>query len=137
LAPLQYAKIKRIKRVIFRLNFLFRFDAGPRNYANFRAESVVSIPRGKASLAAFWRHRFSAFWLRSKCSICSSQFELWDVFHWKTNEIKCIFATWTGFSRCLHHPVRELAPHCITARIGSFIELKKIILKHDLVRPGA
>ena len=30
------------------------------------------------------RHRFSAFWLRSKCSICSYQLNIWYVPHWGT-----------------------------------------------------
>ena len=30
------------------------------------------------------RHRFSAFWLRSKCSICSYQLNIWYVAHWVT-----------------------------------------------------
>jgi len=29
-------------------------------------------------------HRFSAFWLRSKCSICSYQLNIWYVPHWGT-----------------------------------------------------
>jgi len=30
------------------------------------------------------RHRFSAFWLRSKCSICSYQLNIWYVLHRRT-----------------------------------------------------
>ena len=30
-------------------------------------------------------HRFSAFWLRSKCSICSYQLNIWYVLHWGTS----------------------------------------------------
>lgn len=30
------------------------------------------------------RYRFSAFWLRSKCSICSYQLNIWYVAHWVT-----------------------------------------------------
>ena len=29
-------------------------------------------------------HRFSAYWLRSKCSICSYQLNIWYVAHWVT-----------------------------------------------------
>ena len=29
-------------------------------------------------------YRFSAFWLRSKCSICSYQLNIWYVAHWAT-----------------------------------------------------
>jgi len=32
-----------------------------------------------------WRYRFSAFWLRSKCSICSYQLNIWYVPHWGTS----------------------------------------------------
>ena len=39
----------------------------------------VQIPSG----AKIW-HRFSAFWLRSKCSICSYQLNIWYVPHWGT-----------------------------------------------------
>jgi len=31
-----------------------------------------------------WSYRFSAFWLRSKCSICSYQLNIWYVLHWST-----------------------------------------------------
>lgn len=31
------------------------------------------------------RYRFSAFWLRSKCSICSYQLNIWYVPHWGTS----------------------------------------------------
>ena len=30
-------------------------------------------------------YRFSAFWLRSKCSICSYQLNIWYVLHWRTS----------------------------------------------------
>ena len=35
-------------------------------------------------LSVFWQYRFSAFWLRSKCSICSYQLNIWYVAHWVT-----------------------------------------------------
>ena len=31
------------------------------------------------------QYRFSAFWLRSKCSICSYQLNIWYVPHWGTS----------------------------------------------------
>ena len=36
-------------------------------------------------LLSVFRHRFSAFWLRSKCSICSYQLNIWYVPHWGTS----------------------------------------------------
>lgn len=35
--------------------------------------------------ATIFQHRFSAFWLRSKCSICSYQLNIWYVPHWGTS----------------------------------------------------
>ena len=40
--------------------------------------------RGRAETQSF-RHRFSAFWLRSKCSICSYQLNIWYVDHVSTS----------------------------------------------------
>ena len=40
--------------------------------------------RGRAETQTF-RHRFSAFWLRSKCSICSYQLNIWYVDHVSTS----------------------------------------------------
>ena len=34
-----------------------------------------------AWLRTLWKHRFSAFWLRSKCSICSYQLNIWYEDH--------------------------------------------------------
>lgn len=36
----------------------------------------------KMSVEILHRHRFSAFWLRSKCSICSYQLNIWYDPHW-------------------------------------------------------
>ena len=38
----------------------------------------------KWCMATFAQHRFSAFRLRSKCSICSYQLNIWYVVHWTT-----------------------------------------------------
>ena len=38
-----------------------------------------------AWLRTLWEHRFSAFWLRSKCSICSYQLNIWYVDHVSTS----------------------------------------------------
>ena len=38
----------------------------------------------KWSFEGVAQHRFSAFWLRSKCSICSYQLNIWYVVHWTT-----------------------------------------------------
>ena len=42
------------------------------------------INRGRAETQCL-RHRFSAFWLRSKCSICSYQLNIWYVDHVSTS----------------------------------------------------
>jgi len=54
--------------------------------------AVISInPGGWCLRSYFFRsgtcagHRFSAFWLRSKCSICSYQLNIWYVAHWVTS----------------------------------------------------
>ena len=76
-------------------------------------------------IASYWppvlpvcSYRFSAFWLRSKCSICSYQLNIWYKDHVSFFDIKLIFVRGLGFWSLLW-PCRELALHCSTARIGS------------------
>ena len=54
------------------------------NMRNFKSE--FEQPRKISNeWNRIWRHRFSAFWLRSKCSICSYQLNIWYVPHWGTS----------------------------------------------------
>ena len=44
-------------------------------------ECVVLITRDTYCYKTWHQHRFSAFWLRSKCSICSYQLNIWYEDH--------------------------------------------------------
>ena len=44
-------------------------------------------------------YRFSAFWLRSKCSICSYQLNLWYESYWALRDYQ-IFGTWWVVRAC-------------------------------------
>lgn len=63
---------------------------GPWNFAFSTISKLMKFSKDRhfqnyqGHLQEVLLYRFSALWLRSKCSICSSQFELWDVFHRKT-----------------------------------------------------
>ena len=48
-------------------------------------QKFTNVSHGTPLPRALWRHRFSAFWLRSKCSICSYQLNIWYVPHWGTS----------------------------------------------------
>ena len=66
-------------------------------------------------------YRFSAFWLRSKCSICSYQLNIWYVGHWSTSILNWFLKLdgelgacstsvtgWLGIAvppRTAHHPL--------------------------------
>ena len=56
--------------------FMMRFVRSPPFWCNF-------LEVGK--ITTLLRYRFSAFWLRSKCSICSYQLNIWYVPHWGTS----------------------------------------------------
>jgi len=61
-------------------------------------------------------HRFSAFWLRSKCSICSYQLNIWYVAQCHY-DIKLIFGLGRSV-RGLLHLCHGLARYCSTSGIG-------------------
>lgn len=65
-------------------------------------------------------YRFSAFWLRSKCSICSYQLNIWYVPHWGTSILNWFLNTGemsgacsalaTGWSGIAVHPESAHSP---------------------------
>jgi hypothetical protein len=61
-------------------------------------------------------YRFSAFWLRSKCSICSYQLNIWYSPHWGLSILNW-FLNLDRVFWCLHHLCRGLACYCSTGRI--------------------
>ena len=85
-------------------------------------QNVIDMKMGTRTwhIIIFWtrcRYRFSAFWLRSKCSICSYQLNIWYALHWSGFDIKLIFEhRWEvrGLLRSRH----GLARYCSTSEIG-------------------
>ena len=55
-----------------------------RGDANLRSISDMSSSASRSGIRTLQGYRFSAFWLRSKCSICSYQLNIWYVLHWGT-----------------------------------------------------
>ena len=72
--------------------------------------------RGGVWLWIIDRHRFSAFWLRSKCSICSYQLNIWYVDHWSTSILN-LFLNGDGMSGACSGPVKSWP--CIAVPQGS------------------
>ena len=65
------------------------------------------------------QHRFSAFWLRSKCSICSYQLNIWYGHHVWPQDVKLIFVRGWRF-RSLLRLCHRLAWHCSIARSSPY-----------------
>ena len=62
-------------------------------------------------------YRFSAFWLRSKCSICSYQLNIWYVFYMKTSILNW-FLERDEVPRGLLRPHHGLTRYCSTSGTG-------------------
>ena len=62
------------------------------------ARVCLSIP---VRLCSAPRHRFSAFWLRSECSICSIQINTWIIPIWNIR-VNWIFEGWRVLGACFH-----------------------------------
>ena len=62
-------------------------------------------------------YRFSAYGLRSKCSICSFKIDLLDIAYLAINETNSIFVLRRAV-RSLLHSLHGLASYCISSRTG-------------------
>ena len=95
---------------------------GRRCSSKLGTDSVICPPDwhccGEENPGQSWvQYRFSAFWLRSKCSICSYQLNIWYVPHRGTSILNWFldFRRWfTGLLGLL----QGLAWYCSTSRIG-------------------
>jgi len=87
--------------------------------------TVVDIFHIKGSRTIF-RYRFSAFWLRSKCSICSYQLNIWYVPHRGTSILNWFLALGEDAGACSDFPTGWPG---IAVPPGSAHSLRGVILK--------
>ena len=80
--------------------------------------------RGRAETQSF-RHRFSAFWLRSKCSICSYQLNIWYGLHCRSRILNW-FLNLGEVVRGLLHLRHGLTWYCSTSRNGPLLSWGEI-----------
>lgn len=109
---------------------LHQFSSVNRSRIGKAGDRPGSIRRYKTSTGTRFEYRFSAFWLRSKCSICSYQLNLWYVVYWSHWDY-LIFASMAQ-CRCLHRLSRGSARYCSTSGNGPLSPLgDDLIQKHD------
>ena len=68
-------------------------------------QPIIKSSEGEKSLPTMRRgHRFSAFWLRSKCSICSYQLNIWYGLHSRSRILNWFLTDWIHGWACSPGP---------------------------------
>ena len=68
-------------------------------------QPIIKSSEGEKSLPTMHRgHRFSAFWLRSKCSICSYQLNIWYGLHSRSRILNWFLTDWAYGWACSPGP---------------------------------
>jgi len=99
-------------------------------------DSFVPLSFRVRASRAFLRHRFSAFWLRSKCSICSYQLNIWYEDHASSSILIWFLSGESGSVAC---NARFTGWPCIAVPQGSahfptYLTLGLILLKSEEMR---
>ena len=87
---------------------------------------IMKISKGKTGLSLCRNHhRFSAFWLRSKCSICSYQLNIWYGLHSRSRILNWFLTDWVHGWACSPEPAgcHGLALHpCVASFLKNIAE---------------
>ena len=86
-------------------------------------QPIVKSSEGEKILPTMHRgHRFSAFWLRSKCSICSYQLNIWYGLHSRSRILNWFLTDWVHGWACSPGPAgcHGLALHPCVASFSCF-----------------
>ena len=86
-------------------------------------QPIIKSSEGEKTVPTMHRgHRFSAFWLRSKCSICSYQLNIWYGLHSRSRILNWFLTDWVHGWACSPGPAgcHGLALHPCVASFSCF-----------------
>ena len=93
-------------------------------------QPIIKSSEGEKTLPTMHRgHRFSAFWLRSKCSICSYQLNIWYGLHSRSRILNWFLTDWVHGWACSPGPAgcHGLALHPCVASSSCFITVALLV----------
>ena len=93
-------------------------------------QPIIKSSEGEKTLPTMHRrHRFSAFWLRSKCSICSYQLNIWYGLHSRSRILNWFLTDWVHGWACSPESAgcHGLALHPCVASSSWFITVALLV----------
>ena len=94
-------------------------------------QPIIKSSEGEKTLPTMHGgHRFSAFWLRSKCSICSYQLNIWYGLHSRSRILNWFLTDWVHGWACSPGPAgcHGLALHPCVASFSCFKTVALLVL---------